>query len=239
MATKGWIALHREITENWIWADNEPFDKRSAWIDLLMMVNHEDKKVLIDGNLELVRRGQRITSIRKLCNRWKWSRTKVNNFLKLLEKDEMISLKIEPHKKTVITIVNYNFYQDDNKNKKASEEPVKSHAKASEEPVKSLNNNDITMINNDNNDNNYYNKKFEEKKALNKFKECGGSCSKYNFDRLMALERQHGEEQLIKAIEVAADNNKITTAYIKGILKNWNKEGDRIDGYENLNIIKL
>ena len=147
MASQGWVSIHRNIYDNWIWNDDEEFDKRSAWIDLLLMVNHEDKKVLIDGNLELVRRGQRITSIRKLCSRWKWSRTKVNNFLKLLEKDNMISLKIEPHKKTVINIVNYNLYQDDNTSKRASEEPVKDQARASEEPVKSLNNND----NNDNN----------------------------------------------------------------------------------------
>lgn len=151
-AEKGWVSIHRSIYDNWIWNDDEEFDKRSAWIDLLLMVNHEDKKVLIDGNLEMVKRGQRITSIRKLCTRWRWSRTKVNNFLKLLEKDNMIQLKIEPHKKTVITIVNYNFYQDDNKSKKASEEPVKDQPEASEEPVKSLNNNERIMINNDNND---------------------------------------------------------------------------------------
>lgn len=76
MASQGWVSIHRNIYDNWIWNDDEEFDKRSAWIDLLLMVNHEDKKVLIDGNLELVRRGQRITSIRKLCSRWKWSRTK-------------------------------------------------------------------------------------------------------------------------------------------------------------------
>ncbi|ERT57747.1 hypothetical protein [Peptoniphilus sp. BV3C26] len=151
-AEKGWVSIHRSIYDNWIWNDDEEFDKRSAWIDLLLMVNHEDKKVLIDGILEMVKRGQRITSIRKLCTRWRWSRTKVNNFLKLLEKDNMIQLKIEPHKKTVITIVNYNFYQDDNKSKKASEEPVKDQPEASEEPVKSLNNNERIMINNDNND---------------------------------------------------------------------------------------
>lgn len=152
MANQGWVSIHRSIYDNWIWDSKEEFDMRSAWIDLLLMANHEDKKVLIDGNLELVKRGQRITSIRKLCSRWKWSRTKVNNFLKLLEKDNMITLKIEPAKKTVITIVNYSLYQDGNTNKKASEEPVKSQPSASEEPVKSLNNNDnndLIMINND------------------------------------------------------------------------------------------
>lgn len=152
MANQGWVSIHRSIYDNWIWDSKEEFDMRSAWIDLLLMANHEDKKVLIDGNLELVKRGQRITSIRKLCSRWKWSRTKVNNFLKLLEKDNMISLKIEPAKKTVITIVNYSLYQDGNTSKKAGEKPVKSQSSAGEKPVKSLNNNDnndLIMINND------------------------------------------------------------------------------------------
>lgn len=233
---KGWVSIHRSIYDNWIWNDDEEFDKRSAWIDLLLMVNHEDKKVLIDGNLELVKRGQRITSIRKLCNRWKWSRTKVNNFLKLLEKDGMIYLKIEPHKKTIITIVNYNLYQDDNTNKKASQEPVKDQPEASQEPVKSLNNNERIMNNNDNN--NYYVRNSKNKLYLKTFAECGGNCSKYNFYKLRDLEKEYGEEQLIKAIETSADNNKVTTAYIKGILNNWNKK-EVVDGYEDLNIIKL
>lgn len=233
---KGWVSIHRSIYDNWIWNDDEEFDKRSAWIDLLLMVNHEDKKVLIDGNLELVKRGQRITSIRKLCNRWKWSRTKVNNFLKLLEKDNMIYLKIEPHKKTIITIVNYNLYQDDNTNKKASQEPVKDQSEASQEPVKSLNNNERIMTNNDNN--NYYVRNSEDKLYLKTFAECGGNCSKYNFYKLKDLEKEYGEEQLIKAIETSADNNKVTTAYIKGILNNWNKK-EVVDGYEDLSIIKF
>lgn len=233
---KGWVSIHRSIYDNWIWNDDEEFDKRSAWIDLLLMVNHEDKKVLIDGELQLVKRGQRITSIRKLCSRWKWSRTKVNNFLKLLEKDGMIYLKIEPHKKTIITIVNYNLYQDDNTNKKASQEPVKDQPEASQEPVKSLNNNERIMNNNDNN--NYYVRNSEDKLYLKTFAECGGNCSKYNFYKLKDLEKEYGEEQLIKAIETSADNNKVTTAYIKGILNNWNKKGV-VDGYEDLNIIKL
>lgn len=233
---KGWVSIHRSIYDNWIWNDDEEFDKRSAWIDLLLMVNHEDKKVLIDGNLELVKRGQRITSIRKLCNRWKWSRTKVNNFLKLLEKDNMIYLKIEPHKKTIITIVNYNLYQDDKTNRKASQVPVKDQPEASQEPEKSLNNNERIMTNNDNN--NYYVRNSEDKLYLKTFAECGGNCSKYNFYKLKDLEKEYGEEQLIKAIETSADNNKVTTAYIKGILNNWNKK-EVVDGYEDLDIIKF
>ena len=148
MASQGWVSIHRSIYDNWIWNDKEQFDKRSAWIDLLLMVNHEDKKVLIDGELKIIKRGQRITSINKLAKRWRWSRKKVTNFLQTLEEDDMIILKKEQGKYTTITIVNYSFYQDNNSPK----EQVRNKWGTSEEQVKHINNNDnndLIMINND------------------------------------------------------------------------------------------
>lgn len=148
MASQGWISVHRSIYDNWIWSDTEQFDKRSAWIDLLLMANHEDNKVLIDGQLKIIKRGQRITSINKLAKRWKWSRKKVTNFLQTLEEDDMIILKKEQGKYTTITIVNYSFYQDNNSPK----EQVGNKWGTSEEQVKHINNNDnndLIMINND------------------------------------------------------------------------------------------
>ena len=112
------------------------------------MVNHEDKKVLINGKLETIKRGQRITSLNKLAERWKWSRKKVTNFLKLLEEDGMIIAKKEQGKYTTITIVNYNFYQDDN----AQKEQPKNNRGTTEEQPRNINNNERIMINNDNND---------------------------------------------------------------------------------------
>ncbi|UII56244.1 Replication protein O [Cytobacillus spongiae] len=79
-------------------------------MDLLMMVNHEDKKAVLGNEMIEVKRGQRITSIRKLCDKWSWSNTKVTQFLNLLQNDGMIYLKSDT-KKTVITIANYDSYQ--------------------------------------------------------------------------------------------------------------------------------
>ena len=148
MASQGWISIHRSLFNHWIWTDKEEFDKRSAWIDLLLMVNHEDKKVLINGKLETIKRGQRITSVNKLAERWKWSRKKVTNFLNLLEEDGMIIAKKEQGKYTTITIVNYSFYQDDNTQK----EQLKNNRGTTEEQLRNINNNERIMINNDNND---------------------------------------------------------------------------------------
>lgn len=144
MAKKeGWISLYRKIQECEIWLSPEPFDMRSAWIDLLLLANHRDKETVFDGKLITIKKGQRITSIRQLAERWHWSRCKTSNYLNLLEKAEMIEQKRD-RKKTIISIVNYSVYNDF----EATEKPLKSHSKATEKPLKSLNNND----NNDNND---------------------------------------------------------------------------------------
>ena len=107
---EGWISIHRRIQEHWIWKDKEPFDKRSAWIDLLMMVNHQKEKIEFDKGFIEVERGQKITSLEKLSNRWKWSRHKVSNFLNRLEQDCML-VQVRDNKKTLISIENYDKYQ--------------------------------------------------------------------------------------------------------------------------------
>lgn len=87
---EGWISVYRQIVDNWIWKSNEPFDKRSAWIDLLLMVNHKKEKIDFNGKSIEVDRGQRITSIDKLSTRWKWSRHKVSDFLNRLEMERHV-----------------------------------------------------------------------------------------------------------------------------------------------------
>ena len=149
MATKGWISVHRKIQEHWVWDNDEPFDKRSAWIDILLMVNHKDKKFLLGNELVEVKAGERITSERKLAKKWNWSRTKVRSFLELLEKDGMIKTIKVPQKRTRLKVLNYSDYQGYENQRKTSKKPVKNQSETSKEPQKNLNNND----NNDNNDN--------------------------------------------------------------------------------------
>ena len=106
----GWIKIYRKIQEHWIWKSKEAFDKRSAWIDLLLLVNHKEEKVQFDNDFIIVERGQIITSLEKLADRWKWSRHKVSDFLDRLEWDGML-VQIRDRKKTLISIENYDIFQ--------------------------------------------------------------------------------------------------------------------------------
>lgn len=118
---KGFIKLYRDVRDHWIWKE-DPFSMGQAWIDLLMMVNHEDKKVLFNGNLVTVKRGSCITSLRKLSERWKRNKRTVSRYLDLFEADGMITQKRDS-KCTTINIVNYCIYQASNDNKRTPSAP--------------------------------------------------------------------------------------------------------------------
>ena len=106
---QGYVLLHRSICDCWVW-QNSPFGEGQAWVDLVLLANHEDKKIRFNGQFITVKRGQRITSMRSLATRWKWGKDKVVRFLNALEQDKMIDTERDS-KKTLITIVNYDKYQ--------------------------------------------------------------------------------------------------------------------------------
>ena len=106
-----WIRIYRKIRESAIWNNNEPFDYRSAWIDLIMEANVKPNTFIYKGQTITVKRGEYYTSIRKLSNRWHWSKDKVNRFLKVLIKLDMVRKHKEVRCATLLTIVNYNDYQ--------------------------------------------------------------------------------------------------------------------------------
>lgn len=108
--SEGWIKLHRSIEESWLWTDY-PFSEGQAFIDLLLLANHEDRKTAYKGEVITCERGTVNRSISSLAKRWKWSRKKARAFLKILESDGMVTTKCTTHR-TTVTIVNYGFYQD-------------------------------------------------------------------------------------------------------------------------------
>lgn len=109
----GWIKLHRKITDNPLYF-SEQFNRSMAWIDLLLLANHSDNYFFKRGVRVDVKVGQVGYDLDSLAKRWKWSRGKVERFLLMLEKDGQI-VRQKNNVTTLISIVNYKEYQQDNK----------------------------------------------------------------------------------------------------------------------------
>ncbi|MTI49444.1 MAG: DNA replication protein DnaD [Firmicutes bacterium] len=238
---KGWISLHREIQDHWLYKEKRKFSKYEAWIDLLLMANHTDKKVLIGNELILVKRGQLITSELKLMKKWDWSKTKLRSFLDLLEKDGM-AIKESDSKKTTITIVKYNDWQIQG----TAERPRRDREKTAKELRKDTNNN----VNNYNNDNKYstianekiineLNKAEDEVtsslegkinnndfiKLAQAYSKCIGHPDGMTPKWLQNILDEYGLEWCLNALEEANLNGIRTKKYVNGILYNWNRNG--------------
>lgn len=111
---KGWIKLHRQITDNSLYFA-EPFDKLHAWIDLLMLANSKPTNTFYVGSeLVTLKQGEIYTSELKLSKRWKWSRAKVHRFLNTLEIQKMCTTNRTTGgttNGTTITLTNWAKYQ--------------------------------------------------------------------------------------------------------------------------------
>ena len=227
----GWISIHRKIQQSDIWLDKEPFDKRSAWIDLIMMANHEDKQILFNGKFIEVKRGEKITSLKQLSERWRWSRSKVKRFLNLLESGSMIELKTK-QRYTSYKVVNYNVYQNEDISKRNE---VETNLKQSrdEGETKANTNNNINIYNNVNNNNgvdqselNLDDPKLAE--LIKLYEDCGfGLISPYSANMLRDYMEMYSFQWVKEAIQIAEQNNIRTLAYINGILKKKKAGNDK------------
>ncbi len=106
---KGWIQLHRSLTEHWIWHDNK---QAIRWIDLLILASWKKQTVYYRSNSIELKRGQLATSVRALARRWKSNNRVVSQFLKLLEKAEMIECNRQNRQWIIVTIIDYDKTQN-------------------------------------------------------------------------------------------------------------------------------
>lgn len=131
----GHISLYRSIRKHWIWSDPVKFQ---WWVDILLEANHKPQKVLIGDQLIECKRGQSAKSMCTWAKRWRVDRGQVRRFFKLLESDQMATIKTTS-KTTMITICNYESYQDHRPSKGTTKRPSNEHQ--------------VNTNNNDNNDN--------------------------------------------------------------------------------------
>ena len=106
---KGYVSIHREIMDHWIWKDR-PVSKGQAWVDLILLANYKSEKFAYKDKVVEGKRGTVYRSITYLAERWGWGRDKTTRFLRQLEEDGMVVVSTTTHQ-TTISLVNYGNYQ--------------------------------------------------------------------------------------------------------------------------------
>ena len=139
MPDGGWIKLYRSIRTHWLWENgNERYAK--WWLDILLMVNHEPKKMLDKtGKLVTISKGESVTSERKLAERWGADRRTVHKFLDLLQEDNMITVKRVVNLYTTLKVNNYAVYQSFSKENVPVSTPLPTPPTTHEQEPKELN----------------------------------------------------------------------------------------------------
>lgn len=93
------------FNDEWLYR-GESYNKLTAWVDLVMNASQQDTEFKLNNHTVIVGQGQVITSIRACAFRWNWSKDKVSNFFKQLEKEGLIT-KDSSKEFTIITFTNF------------------------------------------------------------------------------------------------------------------------------------
>lgn len=129
-----YIPISRKLFDHVFFSEERTFSKFEAWIDLLQEARYELKegKRLVGGKVIKIKRGEIPASLRFLAERWKWSRNKVDSFLKLLESEQMITKRTaEGTAQTVISICKYDTYNPPPSNERTAHGTTKGQGRDS------------------------------------------------------------------------------------------------------------
>ncbi|EAG3791643.1 DnaD domain protein [Listeria monocytogenes] len=249
--SSGWIKIYRSLQEHWIW-ENEKYLK--WWLDLLLLANHQDRDILINGELITIKRGQKHTSELWLSNRWNADRKQVRKFLELLKKNDMITITKSRQKGTTYEISNYNDFQGISEEVRTTkgttidttedttEDTTKEHQmvqrKGHKQELKNLRIKELKKDINNNSDLNF--KDFWEQNGF-------GMMLPVEMEKLLAwVDDFAGNREIVmKALEVTSEQgaNKRNYAYVNKILKNWESRGFKtivdVDAVEKQRQIEL
>jgi len=189
----GWIKLHRKITENPLYF-SEPFNRSMAWVDMLLIANHADNYFFKRGIRVEVKVGQIGYDLDTLGKRWQWSRGKVERFMQMLENDNQI-IRQKTNVTTLISIVNYKEYQQDNKADDKPNRKANNKADGNKQELKEL----------------------KEENIYRKFSHLSISFDEFN--KLCIDYTKQQVDDILDQIQNYRNNDKFSSLYLTA--KNW------------------
>lgn len=110
METKGWIKIHRKITDNAFCRGNS--ERTGFWVILLTMANHTPATFFVGAQKVSLESGQFVTGRKELSKLTGVSEMKCERWLSCLENEQQIAQQ-KTSKFRVITVKNWNKFQLD------------------------------------------------------------------------------------------------------------------------------
>lgn len=153
---EGWIKVHRKLLESNVF-QNEKLLK--VWIWCLLKATHTEQSPIIGTQIVHLKPGQFIFGRNKAAVELNMKPSTVYKYMMVLQKGLNLELKCN-NKFTVVTIVNWNLYQFDNK-KSSSKVTTKEQQKNTYKNVKNVKN-DINRKRNERKyDDNFFNNLYD------------------------------------------------------------------------------
>ena len=115
----GYFLMHRGWQDNPIF-DREEYSRRDAWVWLIENATWKPTRARVKGEMIDLERGELCFAQRFLAEKWDWSKSRVDRFLKLLAAEGMIEVRTKNgatadhaagQGQSIITICNYEKYQ--------------------------------------------------------------------------------------------------------------------------------
>ena len=107
---RGVFSIDRKLIDHPLVGIENP-KKMAAWIWMLSEARWKDSEIFIKGKMVILKRGQLSCSYRFMANRVKMSIQEIRTFLKQLKTNTLINIENNTGQ-NIITICNYDTYQD-------------------------------------------------------------------------------------------------------------------------------
>ncbi|MBN77052.1 MAG: hypothetical protein CMO36_02450 [Verrucomicrobiaceae bacterium] len=130
LAGPGWICLHRNLRKHWVY-QNPVYLK--IWIEFLLLANFDRRESVINNRVVVLKKGQFIFGRKEFSKRLGVTEHQIRRFITNAITTNMVH-KVNRHKYSIITITNYDIYQE-RRQQSATKTPGKRHESTTSKQV--------------------------------------------------------------------------------------------------------
>lgn len=130
----GWIKLHRSTLDKAFMKDP---NKLALWVWLLLKANHKEREEVFGGQIIKCKPGQFTTGRKQISDETGISESTVDRILKLFKNEQQIEQQTS-NKNRLITIKNWDIYQQSKNDEQQNEQQVNNNWTTTEQQVNTL-----------------------------------------------------------------------------------------------------